>query len=411
MNIKNRKILSRAVSVAALAVFSQSAYSAPFTFEGRSLGMGGVAVATADLATAAWANPAMLTNQHMSDDFSLLIGVGAFGRDNDDLLSDIQDFQDAEERRQAAEIAGNAFAEAVALYDMANIIPGIDTKDVAVDVSGVAAMGIAFETFAMAVSVRADAIGAGTVDNLSCQLDTVDENGLCDFTRFEAELLSKDFNILNLEGVLTTEIGVSFAKAFDLYDRKFSVGIKPKFVDIQAFSYQESIQDVDGIEDINNSDNKTDIGTYTTIDLGLSYDIAESFRLGLNLTNLIPADFKVGTQTLNFDTGARFGAAYHNDFLTLGVDYDLIENKPLLANPRFGDLKTQYLSVGAELNAFDFAQLRVGASKNTASGINGSAGDVLYTAGVGFWLGFNLDLAATFADHSLGAFVQTGFRF
>ena len=408
MNIKNRKLLSRAVSVAALAIFSQSAYAAPFTFEGRSLGMGGVGVATADLATAAWANPAMLTNQHESDDFSLLVGIGAFGRDNDDLLSDIQDFQDADDRRNAAVQAGDTIGEVIALADMANIIPGIDSKNVAVDVSGVAAMGIAFETFAMAVSVRADAIGAGTVDNLSCQLD-VDPG--CDLATFQSELTSDQFNILSLEGVLATEVGVSFAKAFQLYDRKFSVGIKPKFVDIQGFSFQESIKTIDGINDINNSDNKTDIGTYTTIDLGLGYDVAESFRLGLNLTNLIPADFKVGAQTLNFDTGARFGAAYHNDFLTVGIDYDLIENKPLLANPRFGDLKTQYLSVGAELNAFDFAQLRVGASKNTASGINGSAGDVLYTAGVGFWLGFNLDLAATFADHSLGAFVQTGFRF
>ena len=61
----NKKILA-AVS---LTLFSQASYAVPFTFEGRSLGMGGVAVATADLATAAWANPAMLTNQRPEDDF------------------------------------------------------------------------------------------------------------------------------------------------------------------------------------------------------------------------------------------------------------------------------------------------------------------------------------------------------
>ena len=63
-------------------------HAIPFTFEGRSLGMGGVSVATADLATAAWANPAMLTNQRPNDDFSLLIGVGAFVRDEEDLRTD-----------------------------------------------------------------------------------------------------------------------------------------------------------------------------------------------------------------------------------------------------------------------------------------------------------------------------------
>ena len=407
----NGKLKGRILSAAALTVFSHAAYSVPFTFEARSLGMGGVAVATADLATAAWANPAMLTNQHTSDDFSLLIGVGAFGRDPEDLLTDIQDFQDTDDRRAAAEAAGDIIGEAVALGDMANIISDIEGKDVAVDVTGVAAMGIAFESFAMAVSVRADAIGAGTVNNLSCQLDTVDENGVCDLARFEAELTSTDFNTLNLEGVLATEVGVSFAKAFSVYDRKFAVGIKPKFVDLQGFRFQESIKTIDGIEDVNNSDNKSDIGTYTTVDLGLSYDVAESFRLGLNLTNLIPADFKIGVQTLNFDTGARLGAAYHNQFVTVGIDYDLIENKPLLANPTFGDLKTQYVALGAEFNAFDFAQLRVGASKNLASGIPGASGDVAYNAGIGLWLGFNLDLAVTLSDHAAGAFLQTGFRF
>ena len=63
MNFKN-KILP----VIALSVISQSVQAIPFTFEARSLGMGGASVATADLATAAWANPAMLTNQRPDDD-------------------------------------------------------------------------------------------------------------------------------------------------------------------------------------------------------------------------------------------------------------------------------------------------------------------------------------------------------
>ncbi len=41
------------LAVIVLTVFSQATYAIPFTFEGRSLGMDGVATATADLATAA----------------------------------------------------------------------------------------------------------------------------------------------------------------------------------------------------------------------------------------------------------------------------------------------------------------------------------------------------------------------
>ena len=57
--------LYKLLAVLVLSILSQTVQAVPFTFEARSLGMGGVGVATADLATAAWANPAMLTNQPM----------------------------------------------------------------------------------------------------------------------------------------------------------------------------------------------------------------------------------------------------------------------------------------------------------------------------------------------------------
>ena len=358
--------------------------------------MGGVSVATADLATAAWANPAMLTNQRPDDDFSLLIGVGAFVRDDDNLIKDIDDFQAADDRLQAAVNAGDTSGATQAANDMANIITGIDGKDMAADVSGVAAMGIAFDSFAMALSIRADAIGAGTVTNLS---------------QDATEVLDPTKNILNLEGVIATEFGLSIAKKFWWFDRKVSLGIKPKIVDLQAFTYQESIRTIDGLNDVFDDGNKSDLGTFTSFDLGAAIDLSESFRLGLNIRNLVTDEFDLGGAVLNYDTEARLGLAYHNRLLTVAIDYDLRENKPLLANPVFDDLKTQYLAVGAEFNAFDFAQLRVGARKNVASNVPDGAKDTALTAGVGFWLGFNLDIAATFTENSVGGFVQTGFRF
>ena len=184
------KIISKALSVVVLSAITQSAYAIPFTFEGRSLGMAGASVATADLATAAWANPAMLTNQPYEDDFSLLIGLGAFLRDNDDLQSDIDDFQDADERLQNATTLPE---EVAARNDMLNIVKGRDGKDMAVDASVVIAMGMAFESFSMAVSIRSDAIGAGTVTDLA---------------QVPADVADPAFNILNVEGVLATEIGL-----------------------------------------------------------------------------------------------------------------------------------------------------------------------------------------------------------
>lgn len=388
----NYKILS----IVALSVLSQTAQAIPFAFEGRSLGMGGVSVATADLATAAWANPAMLTNQRPNDDFSLLIGVGTFGRDDDDLKTDIDNFQAADQRLQAAEAAGDVDGAIQATTDMADIITGIDGKVAAADVTGVAAMGIAFDSFAMALSIRADAIGGSTVTNLS---------------QTPVEVLDPTKNIVNLEGVIATEFGLSLAKDFQFYGNKTSIGIKPKVVDLQSFVYQESIRTIDGLDDVLDNGKKTDLGTFTSFDLGAAIELSNAFRLGLTVRNLITDEFDLGGQTLNFDTTARIGAAYYNRFLTLAVDYDLTENKPLLANPDYGDLKTQYIAMGAEFNAFDFAQLRVGARKNLADGISENAKETALTAGIGFWLGFNLDIAATFTDNSVGGFLQTGFRF
>jgi hypothetical protein len=119
-----------------------------------------------------------------------------------------------------------------------------------------------------------------------------------------------------------------------------------------------------------------------------------------------------GTQaTLSFDTQARAGIAYRSRFMTLGADVDLLDNDPLLSNPNFQGLKTQFVSIGSEFNAFDFAQLRLGVQKNIASDISENAKENLYTAGVGFWFGFNLDVSVIKAGDSIGGFLQTGVRF
>ena len=400
--------LHKALTVVILSALSQTALAIPFTFEARSLGMGGVGVATADLATAAWANPAMLTNQPMESNWSLLIGVGAFVRDNDDLVSDIEDFQDADERRENAIVAGDIPGEAGAILDMRKIIGDIDSKVISAEASPLIAVGASFEHFAMAISVRSDVIAGGVVTDISCSLlQNIPNPGSCSAD----ELFSEDFNILNVEGVVATEFGVSFAKDFQLWDRKVSIGIKPKIVDLKAFSFQEPILTANADDILDKDENKEDLGTFESLDLGFALDLSDSVRMGLNLRNLITDDFDLGNSTLSFNTEARLGLAYYNKFLTIAADLDLIENQPLLANESFETLKTQFFAVGAEFNAFKIMKFRLGAAKNIASGISNSAEDIEYTAGVGIWLGFNLDVAVLLNDHTGGVFVQTGFQF
>ena len=211
------KLTNKILSIITLSVFSHTASAVPFALEGRSLGMGGVSVATADLATAAWANPAMLTKQRPGDKFSLLIGGGALLRDDDDLITDIDNFQAADNRRNTAINAGDTAGETQAISEMNVILRQLEGKVIAPELTGLTAVGMAFDEFAMAVSVRSDVVAGGAVTDLSS-----DPN----------DVFSDQFNILNIEGVLATEIGVSFAKDFVIANKKVSIGIKPKLVDL-----------------------------------------------------------------------------------------------------------------------------------------------------------------------------------
>ena len=373
----------RTLSALAMITVSSTALAAPFTFDARTLGMGGVSVATANLATAAWANPSMLTRQSVEDDFALLIGVGAFIRDNEDLIGDIDDFQDANDRGDQDE--------------MANIVTGIEGKVIAPEATVPLALGIAFDSFSMAASVRADAIAGGTVTDISTA---------------PADVLDENFNILNVSGVLATEFAVSFAKDFELWDKRVSVGIKPKIVDLQSFSFSESILTIDaGLDNVTTQDDKVDLGNFPTVDLGLAMDLSENWLLGLNIRNLVTEQFEVGAQTLNFDTEAKIGVAYHNNRVTVAMDYDLTENQPLLPGENFSGLKTQNVNIGAEFSAGDYVHLRVGAAQNLAGNISTGAKDTQYTVGIGFWLGFNLDVAFIVTENSAGGMLQTGFSF
>jgi hypothetical protein len=374
-----------------IVVVSNTAIALPFSFEARSLAMGNARVATADIATAPFANPAMLAFQPMLEDFSMLIGAGGFLRDDDNVVDLIDQFQ--------------------AAYDDGDITTAAETavqlegKVIAPEATAAFATGFSGEKWSFAVSARADVVSAGTV------VDVPDPNAVA----LDPSLLNDAK--LEIEGVQTTELGVSLAKNFQVFGQKVSVGITPKYVKIDNVYIIEPLTTVStSLSDLLNEDNKNDLGDFTTLDVGLVMGLTEHVQLGLVVSNLVAhkVNFTTtsGTQaTLSFDTQARAGIAYRSRFMTLGADVDLLDNDPLLSNPNFQGLKTQFVSIGSEFNAFDFAQLRLGVQKNIASDISENAKENLYTAGVGFWFGFNLDVSVIKAGDSIGGFLQTGVRF
>lgn len=379
----------RILSVAALALLAGSAYAVPFSFEARSLGMGNARVATADIATAPFANPGMLSFQPSREDFSLLIGAGAYLNDSDGLVDKIDEFQDAYNRGEAGDVGEALRAIGIAQSMIGDVIAPETTLALSTGFSG--------DKWSFALSGRADVIAAGTVRTTNA----------IDPTAYD----------LVVEGVLTTELGASLARNFQVFDRKLAIGIKPKYVTVDNAFIRESITTVDtGLGDLLDEQSTLDLGDFTTLDLGLVMELSRHTQIGLVATNLVShkinfIDGSGDPATLSFDTQARLGIAYRSSLLTLGADVDLLENDALLTVQDFQALKSQNVSLGAEFNLFNFMQLRVGAQKNIADGISEAAEEVLYTAGLGFWLGFNIDLALAAQSDSLGGFLQTGFRF
>lgn len=396
------KIIKCGFCTVALALFSFSVGAAPFTHEARSLGMGTIGVTTANISTAPFANPAMLAFQKPDDDFSLSLGIGGFFNDNDGMIDDIDLFQLAYERYQNAEAVGDSAASDAAAVDMLGIVFQLDGKVIAPELSSAIAAGFSGETYAMAVSARTDVIVAGSLSNVAFNI---------------ADVVSPSFNILNVSGAKTTEVGFSIARNFDFLGSKVSVGITPKRVSIEAVEYSQSISSADtGLDNLVDNGIQ-DLGAFTTIDAGLVFELIDNINVGLVVKNLIPKDVSFtaisgGAASLSFDSQLKAGVSFRNDFLTIGADLDLLENDPVLSSAAFSGLKRQNLSMGLEINALDFLQLRAGMVKNIAGGVSSGDKKTLTTLGVGLWLGFNLDIAAMFgAGDSLGGFVQAGFSF
>jgi len=391
-------VIKRVIGVLAILLIARSAAAAPFGIEARSLAMGNVSVVTSDIATAAFANPAMLAFQRSDDDFSLLLpSVGLYLDDSDAMIDQIDAYQAESAAYDAAVAAANAPAAATAANNMLTIAQGMSGKVISPQLSGAVALGVAGETYSFALSARSDIVLAGGLRNIATN---------------SAQAVDPLFNRLFLVGVQTTEVGVSIARNFELFGSKVSVGITPKNVGVEGLFIDQSLATVDNsISGITKEDAIVDLGSFTTMDAGIAVGLTDNIQVGAIIRNILTEDLPINTPAftgvLKFETQTRAGIAYNGDFFTLGADLDLTENNSQIIP---GD-KSRLFSAGAEFNAFDFMQLRVGMQKNIAGGIPSKAKDPLLTAGIGLWLGFHIDASVISGNDILGAYIQTGFKF
>ncbi|EAX1818189.1 type IX secretion system membrane protein PorP/SprF, partial [Salmonella enterica] len=372
-------------------------------FEARNDAMGGTGVASSHYGVAPLANPALLTKHDSSDDFSLLLpSVGAQFSDPDDISNKADDIKadwDAFDRAVDSnygvkQAAGNLKRR---LQEFRNI-----HADAQAGVSAVAAMPNDTLPFALMIKSYGTANVDGKVSD--ADLDYLEKVANGTITNVDKNALtSRAYG----RAAVISDIGISFAKELETAGQKWSLGLTPKYQRVDLFNYNVTVQDYDKNDFDSDQYHSTKNGF--NADIGAYTDLNSNWTVGLVVQNIVPRSIDSKevngvTETFKIRPQATTGVSWHNSLFTTALDVDLTP-----ASGFTSDNKRQFASVGAEFNAWKWAQLRAGYRQNMASD-SGSA----FTAGVGI-SPFNvvhLDVSGLIGtDHDYGAIAQLQFTF
>lgn len=185
---------------------------------------------------------------------------------------------------------------------------------------------------------------------------------------------------VQIVGMNVSELGLSFAREFNIKGENVSFGVTPKVVAVQTFHYGTSMENKVKINnDTFQSARTSNIGI--NLDLGASYRFGDDsgWTAGATIKNLIPKTYKTSDTKLKDENGIetgktikgpelkinpqlRVGGAYENSWFVGTVELDITENKPVAF-----EAPTRYLAAGAEFDLYDTAQLRLGARTNLSA--------------------------------------------
>jgi hypothetical protein len=411
--------LTRLSLAIGLSIATTSVIASPQTFmSSRSFAMGGTGVAVSHPAEAASKNPALMAgDQHdWADDFGLMLpSVNVRAADEEEVLDQIDDIQDTIDNLDAA-INNSDIPTAQA---NAGILRGQLSKFDKDTVRGNVGLGLSlavpsktlsvgvFATGSLAVSVRGNYDAKDDATLAAIESGILPSNGVSDKLDSNGEIL----------GSAVTEVGIAFAHSFALNDRdSVEIGISPKYVNLQTFQYKETISGFED-DDFDGDDYQTEKSGFN-LDLGAGYAFGESkqWNAGVAIKNLIPmeldsAQSRVGEKkyTLELNPMVTAGIAHKGQYHVVTAELDLTKKEA------FGyEDDTQWLALGAEFDAWRYAQLRVGVRHNLASNNDddGVAEKTQFTAGIGVNLvGVRMDLGALYSDADVGAALEFGTAF
>ena len=390
------------VMVAAL-LLATSAVAAPQQTDGaRNSGMGGTGVASSDYLHAGFVNPAMMTEYSIidDDDWALLLPtIGILASDPDSLIDDLEDFTDAVDAIDDAYEAGTVTQNQ--LDNLADSLTTIGGKSLYAGFDAGLALAIPSKYFSSALVIDSY-LDVQTFISVDAGDDSAIRNALSgtELPDLGSEAVAIGANV--------TEVGLAFAKKFDIGPNGMSFGITPKIQRMEVLNIAIAVDDeADDIEDEYSDDKYRNDDTGFNLDVGAAFHPTDNWTVGLAVRDVLGNDLASPITssrqfTYNLEPVVTAGAAYNGETFTIAADLDLTTTE------RFnrGD-ESQFFRVGAEAG-WEWAQLRVGYQMDMEDGTNDIA-----TAGIGFspFGVFHLDLSAAAGDETYGVVLSTSFTF
>ncbi len=451
------KLYRVAVSIVILLGAAPASAIPFYSYDARSMAMGGAGVAVAGTEAAALFNPALLSIAQYDDDFTLLLpSVGVRLADPKDLIGTVMRLIDGAlidnltksieslnlviatakttpTADNVAAVGNNAATVADNLTQLILEIETMSNKPLTFDGHLASVMGIPNKKFGIAFLATTTILASASFQyNDAEQLTALTSTVAClsraavvtpvanAKTAIEACKVP-DFSNATLKstitiwGALLIEAGFAVSRELYINRQRISLGITPKIV--QARIYEIPI----GLKmPSKEPDDYKAIYNMLNFDFGIAKNHRNRWRSGLVIKNVIPyyLEFKnapvagltpvaTGT-TLRLFPQTRAGVSYTTRRTTLALDADLYRNVPVgLENA------TQHISLGGELNAWNFAQLRAGYRVDVVT----TARNIM-SLGLGLSpFGVHVDLAVYTNSiiinniREVGGFLQLGFRF
>ncbi|EGU42705.1 hypothetical protein VII00023_05357 [Vibrio ichthyoenteri ATCC 700023] len=364
----------------ALGAVSTSAIAATQVADARSNGMGNTGVVSADFLLAPFHNPALGALHRDSDDVGILLpAFGVTVHDQDETIQTIDDAQDL-----FADISNGSSSDTAALDKLLDDLAG----NAPVAVTAGLNFAVAIPTRTLSVNL----FGGGYTEVIAA-------TEVSDLSDAEDRYNDSTFKMVAF-GV--TEVGLSFAKSFELGGQNIAFGISPKYQNLLTYSQEGNIDNFD----LDNYDESERSKTAFNLDLGMAWH-SGPLRAGLAMKNLFSQEIEteIGGYTYELNPQATIGLGYAGEYLAASIDFDLTKQK------RFKELNddTRFLRFGVEGNAWGWAQLRAGYEIDLEDTLDDSI-----TAGIGIspFDAVSFDIAGSYAgENQFGASANLAFTF